>query len=132
MRGSIQVRIAIFGAGLFASEGWPGKLRPRPSMTSSAPLSIASWIYHAGPELGIGRSPGRLRRLSDRNSLRQDCGVAVLKKSLHLSAARIEDRGGDGTCVRDALGVDEMADRAHQNSLSRRIRNKQCAYSLST
>ena len=69
---------------------------------------------HPGSALGIDRGPGGLRRLGGRDSLRQDCGVPVLQKSLHLPGARIVDRAGDGAGARDALAVDEMADRAHR------------------
>jgi hypothetical protein len=45
---------------------------------------------------GLSRGPGGLRRLGDRDSLRQDCGVTVLQTGLHLPGARIVDRAGDG------------------------------------
>jgi hypothetical protein len=68
---------------------------------------------HPGPLLGVERGPGGLRRLGDRDSLRQDCGVTVLQMGLHLPGARIVDRAGDGASACDALAVDEMADCAH-------------------
>src|SRR5271166_3182015 len=40
------------------------------------------------------------------------CGVSVLQTGLHLPGARIVDRAGDGASARDALAVDELADRA--------------------
>jgi hypothetical protein len=46
------------------------------------------------------------------DNLRQDCGVTVLQTGLHLPGARIVDRAGDGANARDALAVDELADRA--------------------
>jgi hypothetical protein len=68
--------------------------------------------YQPGPALGVDRGPGGLRRLGDRDNLRQDCGVTVLQMGLHLPGARIVDRAGDSANARDALAVDELADRA--------------------
>src|SRR5271165_7527339 len=73
--------------------------------------------HHPGPALGVDRGPGGLRRLGDRDSLRQDCAVTVLQTGLHLPGARIVDRAGDGARARNALAVDEMADRSHGISL---------------
>jgi hypothetical protein len=74
--------------------------------------------HHPGPALGVDRGPGGLRRLGDRDNLRQDCGITVLQTGLHLPGARIVDRAGDGANARDALAVDELADRAHGVFLS--------------
>src|SRR6516165_3860951 len=56
--------------------------------------------------------------LATATNLRQDCGVAVLQTGLHLPGARIVDRAGEGASARDALAVDELADRAHGVFLS--------------
>jgi hypothetical protein len=66
-----------------------------------------------GPAQGIDCGPSGLCCLGGRDSLGKDCGVAVLQKGLHLPGARIVDRAGDGARARNALAVDEVADRSH-------------------
>src|SRR5580698_1333242 len=71
---------------------------------------------HPGPALRVDRSPGGLRSLGNRDSLRQDCGVTMLQKSLHLSCARIINLAGDSASARDALAVDKVVNRVHGSS----------------
>ena len=51
--------------------------------------------------------------LRNRNSLCEEGGVSVFEERLHLTCARIIDRGGDRSRSSYALAVNEMADRTH-------------------
>jgi hypothetical protein len=86
------------------------RLRTNDLQHGAEDLVLVALEHHPGPALGVDRSPGGLRRLGDRDNLRQDCGVTVLQMGLHLPGARIVDRAGDGASARDALAVDELAD----------------------